>query len=969
MMATQRVFKVVTALTTSMVAGLSMSMAFALGLGSLEVQSNLDQPLVGIIELRLAPGDEVASIDARIASREEFEDLGIDYPEYLGSVRLLVEDRAGVAVLRLLSDSIINEPFVHLLVRVDWSGGSFLREYTALIDPPIYASETPPAISQPRAVEDQVNAYTNDSLRGLEPLEDVDTEALSTEPDGSVDEVINQSTSELSEDYTKSSDYISFEDVQASGDTSEGYTAESLDEYAQDTDALYGPVVAGESLSLIASELQAQFPDLSIYQIMKVMFEENQSAFIKGNINGLLKGSILKIGDINAIRAVELSDAREFYRDQLQDWDPAYLIAGSDSSDDGVRVSQDDYAFSDEVSTDGYQSSGDTSAASASTSDAFRVGAASDAETFVSSSQSNSREGEVIALRDQITQLETSLVSSSQQNQELTERISILESQLTDLNRLMALGVEDADMANLEATLAAQNNLQDISDSTGSNTQRDSNANSVNELNGDLHDERNGQLDEELSVTNANSGFEVLDLDAQDLELNGNAELDNGEGGIEEIDSSGADVNKPSPIKIKGSQGFIGNAWDAVQDSGLGRIIAGVGALLLAGLALLVYRRRQADEEFEVSMLSIETATTIDHPGDEEPSGFDVSVSEEVGSKRDKETSFLTVYSDSDAVVQADEVDPIAEADVYIAYGRDEQAEEVLLDGVATSPTRIDIKHKLLALYHKNENIHGFERVAEELYAQRDIVSDADWSNVIAMGQEISPDNPLFDDATANATAALAPSAKAASPDYATPSEPVGKDSEEDSDRVNTDEGAGLVRFDDVKDEHSELDDVEFNALDVPPASNGGRVQAQELASAKDAIAADDEIDLLYDLDEELTLTADEVSYDIDDSVLFADDDTPDLDEEASVLEFEEQSNVDAGNADSMRSDTTQQMSDLDVASSYDEARTQFELAKVFVDLGDEDGAKKILKELAKSEDIDDDVLADAMALLDSIDA
>ncbi len=86
-------------------------------------------------------------------------------------------------------------------------------------------------------------------------------------------------------------------------------------------------------------------------------------------------------------------------------------------------------------------------------------------------------------------------------------------------------------------------------------------------------------------------------------------------------------------------------------------------------------------------------------------------------------------------------------------------------------------------------------------------------------------------------------------------------------------------------------------------------------------------------------------------------------------MEFEEQSNVDAGNADSMRSDTTQQMSDLDVASSYDEARTQFELAKVFVDLGDEDGAKKILKELAKSEDIDDDVLADAMALLDSIDA
>ncbi|MEO0369311.1 MAG: hypothetical protein AAF197_11080, partial [Pseudomonadota bacterium] len=142
-----------------------VSPASGLGLGSLEVQSNLDQPLDGIIELRLADGDELSSVRARIASREEFQDLNIDYPDYIGSVRLAVEERGGVPVLRVISDSAINEPFLHLLVRVDWTGGSFLREYTALIDPPTYAADAPPAISQPNVVESAPVFNNEDAYR------------------------------------------------------------------------------------------------------------------------------------------------------------------------------------------------------------------------------------------------------------------------------------------------------------------------------------------------------------------------------------------------------------------------------------------------------------------------------------------------------------------------------------------------------------------------------------------------------------------------------------------------------------------------------------------------------------------------------------------------------------------------------------------------------------------------------------
>ena len=62
-----------------------------------------------------------------------------------------------------------------------------------------------------------------------------------------------------------------------------------------------------------------------------------------------------------------------------------------------------------------------------------------------------------------------------------------------------------------------------------------------------------------------------------------------------------------------------------------------------------------------------------------------------------------------------------------------------------------------------------------------------------------------------------------------------------------------------------------------------------------------------------------------------------------------------------------QEVSDLEIDSDYDESRTQYELAKVFVDLGDEDGAKRILNELVANDDNDEEVLSDARELLKSI--
>ena len=92
----------------------------ALGLGVLDIQSNLDQPLNGVITISVAPGDDLSSLEAVVASREEFEALGVDYPEYLKNIVLDVERSGAGGILRVSSQGVvIKEPFIHFLVKVN----------------------------------------------------------------------------------------------------------------------------------------------------------------------------------------------------------------------------------------------------------------------------------------------------------------------------------------------------------------------------------------------------------------------------------------------------------------------------------------------------------------------------------------------------------------------------------------------------------------------------------------------------------------------------------------------------------------------------------------------------------------------------------------------------------------------------------------------------------------------------------
>jgi pilus assembly protein FimV len=89
------------------------------------------------------------------------------------------------------------------------------------------------------------------------------------------------------------------------------------------------------------------------------------------------------------------------------------------------------------------------------------------------------------------------------------------------------------------------------------------------------------------------------------------------------------------------------------------------------------------------------------------------------------------------------DVDPVAEADVYLAYGRDLQAEEILKEAMRANPDRMAVRTKLLEVYAKRRDTKGFELLAVQLFALTK-GDGADWEKAQSMGLQIDPENPLY---------------------------------------------------------------------------------------------------------------------------------------------------------------------------------------------------------------------------------
>jgi pilus assembly protein FimV len=118
---------------------LSPQALYALGLGDIKLTSALNQPFDAEIELVAATPDDLSALRATLASSDTFARYGLDRPQFLSDFGFQVARNGTRDVLRITSTKPVTEPFVTLLVEANWPRGRLLREYTVLLDPPVFA--------------------------------------------------------------------------------------------------------------------------------------------------------------------------------------------------------------------------------------------------------------------------------------------------------------------------------------------------------------------------------------------------------------------------------------------------------------------------------------------------------------------------------------------------------------------------------------------------------------------------------------------------------------------------------------------------------------------------------------------------------------------------------------------------------------------------------------------------------------
>jgi len=171
---------------------------------------------------------------------------------------------------------------------------------------------------------------------------------------------------------------------------------------------------------------------------------------------------------------------------------------------------------------------------------------------------------------------------------------------------------------------------------------------------------------------------------------------------------------------------------DALLDSAF--FLPGAGILLaaLGGLGFYTVSRKRQHKQFEDSIItdsSLKANSLFGSTG-----GQSVDTNNSV---------FNSNFAPSANQLDTNEVDPVAEADVYIAYGRDAQAEEILKEALRTQPERNAVRVKLLEIYANRKDVRSFETLASELYGMTKGEGD-DWIQATSLGVSIDPNNPLY---------------------------------------------------------------------------------------------------------------------------------------------------------------------------------------------------------------------------------
>ena len=274
--------------------------AFTLGLGEIEVNSALNQKLKADIELLSATPEDTETIIVKLASRKEFTRAGLDRPYLLNDLRFKAENIDGVPHIIVTSGSPIREPFLNFLVEIDWPNGHLLREYTVLLDPPVFMTQAASTASAPATQSGSDTYGFRPSSSGASNVVPVVTPGVTTSPRPAAGNV-----APAPQPQPASQTYIPAPYVQQQATINQPPGSYRIK--------------TGDTAWSLASEMR---PDQSITveQMMIAMLRSNPESFINENVNGLKRGYILRVPDYDQVVSVNPEEARALVREQAALW-------------------------------------------------------------------------------------------------------------------------------------------------------------------------------------------------------------------------------------------------------------------------------------------------------------------------------------------------------------------------------------------------------------------------------------------------------------------------------------------------------------------------------------------------------------------------------------------------------------------------------------------------------------------------
>jgi len=672
---------------------LAQPAAYAAGFGQLRVQSNLGQPLQAEIDITGVSAEEADSLQVKLAPPSAYSRAGLTYLSAISGVRLDVQKRPnGSYVATVRSNQPLSEPFVDILVDMSWSSGKVTRAYTFLLDPagakPSNQSFSPATV---------VQAATPDASPAAAP-------APVPAPVAAAPAAVAPSPAPAARAPRRAA-------APAPAPVGDGVAANGS--YT---------VQRGDTLYAIAGEAAQGQDSVSLEQMLLALHRNNPNAFIGGNINRIKSGAVLKVPSAQQAQSVSPREARREVLARTQGFDSYRSRLAAAAAAKSVEAGS------------GREQSGnvtarvqDTTVPNAGPRDELKLSKAEKGAQAKAEAE----------------------VANQRKLKEAESRVADLEKNISDMQRLMEL--KNSEIAKLNQNSQAAKPAAAAGAAAGATAAAA--AGKAAEAVADkaaapaptvVPAEPAKAADASTTATPSTATPEPAPAATAAASAPDAAVAAAASAPQAAASTPAAAVPASAPAVAKKKPPVV---QPVPQPSFLDELLA--NPMLLPGAGVLVallggyayYRRRQKQKAgentgFGDSILSQEsTVMAGGHSLFGTAGGQSVDTSQH--------SVFGADFRIGNNSPEATEVDPIAEAEVYIAYGRDVQAEEILREALQQNPERQAIRLKLLEIYNTRQDVEGFRVIAEEMFAQVGGQS-ADWQQVAEMGRKLDPSNALY---------------------------------------------------------------------------------------------------------------------------------------------------------------------------------------------------------------------------------